>query len=101
VITLRRTPLGVASTLSCSSLCDSTCTISSSESRLSRVAIVVVTGVVDCVEPSASNFDPKTPRHRICTVGINGHLYEGRESQHHGGTGSMNRTALESCVWDQ
>jgi hypothetical protein len=46
VFTQRRTPLGVASTLSCSSLRDSTCMTSSSESRLSRVAVAAVTGVV-------------------------------------------------------
>ena len=63
--------------------------------------IVQHAGVVDCVGPSATDFDPKTPRCHIYTVGINGRLYEGRESQCHGGAGSMNRTALESCIWDR
>ena len=43
MLTLRRTPLGVSLSLSCSSLHDSTCASSSSESRLSRVAVAAVT----------------------------------------------------------
>jgi hypothetical protein len=46
VFTLRHTPLGVASPLSCSSLHDSTCATSSSKSQLSRVAIAAVTSRV-------------------------------------------------------
>jgi hypothetical protein len=43
VITLRCTPLGVASLLFCSSPRNSTCASSSFESQLSRVAVAVVT----------------------------------------------------------
>jgi hypothetical protein len=45
VFTLRHTPLGVSPILSCSSLHNSTCATSSSESRLSRVAVAAVTHV--------------------------------------------------------
>jgi hypothetical protein len=62
VLTLRRTPLGVSLSLSCSSLRDSTCASSSSESRLSRVAVAAVT-------LDSTSFSPRPTQ-----VEVNGYI---------------------------
>ena len=79
MFTLRHTPLGVASTLSCSSLRDSTCATSSSESRLSRVAVVAVT-------LDSTSFSPRPTRAKA-----SGYIYPSL-------TSTTSPLALQICI---